>query len=295
MDRIECASRILARAFGYGRAWEARIMYGEGGWQPSGVERTAEVSLGGAMEDDEPSAITDGLPICRETETLQRAGESVSEWLGRPNATNLTPAQRRARAKLTPEQMADLWAWERANPLHKGQQHNPRRPREFEHWKRTRSGAGVRVVRPLHAMDQCALEALAGIPRPLQATLLLYALTDGRHWPTVERHARAVLPVEAHPGIAEGMYRLLKDPAKRQRSRELKMRETDWDAMSLPALRLFESWLDRAAARFMDQLDRPPPVTGGHTDGHRAETWWRPPHCPQPFGADRQRRRGRNR
>jgi hypothetical protein len=263
------------RAFGYGRAWDTRLTHGEDRWQPAS-EVTADLSLGGYMEEEEPSAVSDGLPVCRETETLQRAGESVSAWLGRSDAQTLTPEQRRARAKLSPAQMESLWAWERANPLHKGQQRNPRRPREFEHWKRTRSGQGVQVVRPLHTMDQCAIEALAGIAKPLQSTLLLYALQDGRYWLTVERHARAMLPSEAHAGIPEGMFRLLTDPPKRARAKALKMRETEWDAMSRPALHLFESWIERAAETFMQQLDKPPPITGSQGNGHRAETWWRP-------------------
>jgi hypothetical protein len=275
MDQVECAARILVRAFGYGRAWDTRHTHGEDRWEPA-TEVTVELSLGGQIEEDEPSAASDGLPVCRETETLQRAGESVSAWMGRHDAQTLTREQCRARAKLTPEQKKSLWAWELANPLHKGQQHNPRRPREFEHWKRTRSGPGVQVVRPLHTMDQCAIEALVGIPKPLQSTLLIYALQDGRYWPTVERYACASLPHAAHAGVPEGMFRLLTDPSKRLRAKELRMRETEWDAMSCPALRLFESWIERAANTFLQQLDKAAPVAGTQGNGHLSETWWRP-------------------
>lgn len=278
MDKVECAARILARAFGYGRAWETRYTFGEDQWRPSSDSATAEVALSGQVAEDEPSAVSDGLPVCRETETLQRASDSVSVWLGRPDAEprTLTPEQRRERAKLTPERLEALWAWESANPLAKGQRSNPHRPREFEHWQRTRVGPGVQVIRPKHSMHQCALEALAGIPKPLQSTLLLYALQDGRFWPTIERYARATLPQTAHDGIGEGMYRLLKEPSKKARAQELRMRESTWAAMSDPALRLFESWVERAADAFLLQLDRPAPIAGSHGSGHRAETWWRP-------------------
>lgn len=280
MDKVETAARILARAHGYGRAWDTQYTYGEDRWRPSADTTTAEVTVGGDLEDEESPAITDGLPICKETETLQRASESVSTWLGRQNATELTPEQRKARASLTETQREALWAWERANPLAEGQKANPYRPKEFEHWKRTRSGRGVRVVRPIHSMDQCALEALVGIPKPLQATLLVYALQDARHWETVERYARAVLPEAAHRGIPEGMYRLLKEPSKRTRAKELRMRETEWDSMSRPALRLFEAWVERASTQFLQQLERQPRPSGSHGNGHRTETWWRPPTSP---------------
>lgn len=283
MDNIENAGRVLARGFGYGKSWDARYTFGQENWRPS-VEVTAEVSLGGTWEEDESSAASDGLPVCRETETVQRAGESVSAWLGRPDADprNLTREQHLARAKLSPDEQQTLWAWELANPLNHGQRRNPYRTRELEHWQRTKSGPGVQIVRPMHAMDQCALEALAGIAKPLQSILLLHATNDDRYWPIIERYARAVLPPEAHDGIAEGMFRLLKDPAKKTRAKELRMRVTDWDAMSRPALRLFESWLASASNTFAQQLTRPDPITGTQGNAHRSETWWRPPQTPAP-------------
>ena len=284
MDRVECAGRALARAFGYGCAWDTRHTSGADAWSPMGEAKPRGVRITGTLEDDDASAASDGLPVCRETETLHRAGDSVSAWLGKPDGDPrfLTPEQRRARAKLTPDERASLWDWERANPLTAGQQHNPRRPRELEHWKRTRAGAGVQVVRPLHDMDQCALEALAGISNPLQSILLLSALQDGRYWPTVELFARAVLPNHSHKGIPEGMYRMLTAPAKRSRAKSLGMRETDWDDMSRPALRLFESWLERAADAFLARLDKPLPTAGSQGNGQPSETWWRPP----PVSAD---------
>jgi hypothetical protein len=282
MDKVDLAARILARAFGYGRAWDTRYTYGDDEWLPSPEATTAEVVLGDSLEEVEPCAVSDGLSVCRETETLQRARDSVSAWLGREDAqaADLTREQVKARATLTDAQMRALWTWERAHPLTRRNDRSPYRPREFEHWKRTRAGRGVQVVRPMHGMNQCALEALAGIERPLQATLLVYALQDGSQWPTVERYARAVLPKSAHKGIPEGMYRLLKEPSKRTRAKELRMRVIEWDAMSAPALGLFESWVERAAGLFLQQLERQPRVAGSQSSGHRTETWWRPPACP---------------
>ncbi len=279
MDRVECACRALARAFGYGCAWDTRHTSGTDAWSPMGEAKPRGVRITGTLDENDNSAASDGLPVCRETETLHRAGDSVSTWLGKPDADPrlLTPEQRRARAKLTAAECESLWSWERANPLTAGQQNNPRRPRELEHWKRTRAGLGVQVVRPLHNMDQCALEALAGIPNPLQSILLLSALQEGRYWPTVELYARAALPNGAHKGIPEGMYRLLTSPPKRTRAKSLGMRETVWDDMSRPALRLFESWLDRAADAFLIGLERPAPITGSQGSGQPTETWWRPP------------------
>lgn len=258
MDNVECAGRILARAFGCGRTWDTKYTWGGDHWGSSG-EEPSKMSLGGCVENDDSSPVSDGLTACRETETLERAGDSVSGWLGREGAHQytLSPEQRRARVKLTREEMESLWAWERQNQLNVGQRNNPRRPRELEHWKRTRSGGGVRVVRPIHAMDQDALEALSCIPTPLQDILLLYALQDYSYWPNVERYARAALPPNAHAGIEEGMYRLLKYPPKRARAKEWQLRESEWDAMSRPALQLFESWIARAADKFLQQLERP--------------------------------------
>ena len=279
MDKLECAGRTLARALGYGSAWNAPHAVGEAAWKPAGEARPVGVSLGGVREAEADSAIDDGLPVCRETETLERASGSVSAWLGRPDTLprNLTADQRRERAKRSTERMHELWAWEIANPVTRGQTNNPRRPREYEHWKRTKSGAGVQVVRPLHRMNQCALEALAGLPTPLQATLQLYATGDARQWPVVERYARACLQVAHHAGIAEGMFRLLTHPTARTRAKALRMREFEWNAKSLPALRLFESWAARAADAFLLALDSPLPMTGSQGSGHRTETWWRPP------------------
>lgn len=284
MDRVECAGRALARAFGYGCAWDTRHTSGADAWSPKGEAEPCGVRFTGTLEDDDASAASDGLPLCRETETLHRAGDSVSTWLGKQNAApnRLTPDQRRARAKLTPAERASLWAWERANPLTDGDDRDPRRPREFEHWKRTRAGAGVQVVRPLHNMDQCALEALASIPNPLQSVLLLFALQDGRYWSTVELYARAALPTSWHKGIPEGMFRLLTSPAKRTRAKALGMRETDWDDMSRPALMLFESWLERAADAFLMELERPAPITGSQGNGQPSEAWWRQPDMSAP-------------
>jgi hypothetical protein len=67
MDKVETAARVLARAFGYGRAWDTQYTYGEDQWQPSPEETTAEVALDGSLEGDELCAISDGLPVCRET------------------------------------------------------------------------------------------------------------------------------------------------------------------------------------------------------------------------------------
>lgn len=276
MDNLEIAGRMLAHAFGYGTAWQARYVQSAGEWAPVRESRPAGVSLGGQLEEDAGSAIADGLPICRESETLERASDSVSAWLGRQDAHDPSPNQRRERAKLGPEKCAELWAWELANPLSKGQSANPYRPREYDHWKRTRSGAGVQVVRPMHQMHQCSLEALAGIPKPLQATLMLYATGDAAHYATAARFAHACLPLCDTEAMAEGMFRLLTCPSKRARSKERRMRESDWDEWSRPAFQLFQSWAQRAADAFLAALDKPPPTAGSQADGRRAETWWRP-------------------
>lgn len=261
MDNAECAARILARAFGYGQAWEARLV--------------------NVPADDSPALAPDGLAVCHEAKTLERTGDSVSVWLGRQGAQDwqLTPEQRQARATLPPEERERLWAWERANPLAKGQQANPYRPREFDRWV---SAKAVQIMRPLNAMDTCALEALAGIPKPLQATLLLYALQDGRHWPTVETYARATLPASAHVGIPEGMFRLLVGRSVDSRARALKMRRADYVEMTTPALHLFEDWLQRASETFLAALDRPPPPAGSQGNAHTTQEWLRPPEMPAP-------------
>lgn len=294
MDKVEQVARILARTFGYGTAWEAHVTSGADTWMPEAEGMPAAVRLTGSLEDDAQATVSDGLPVCRETETVERAGDSVSAWIGRQNAPEhfLTATQRRARAKLTPERCAELWAWEAANPLNLGQRGNPHSPREFEHWQRTQHGAGVHVARPQVRLNESALVALAALAKPLQATLLLYALGEERHWTTAQRYARACLPGVADDDIAEGMLRLLTEPSKRQRAKERTMRETEWDTRSLPALRLFESWLERAAAGFMQRLEGPEPITGSQGDGLPAETWWHPERLSAdvrggPFGVSK--------
>jgi hypothetical protein len=93
--------------------------------------------------------------------------------------------------------------------------------------------------------------ALAGLDKPLQAILQVYALTDGRHWPTVERYARAALPKSAHAGIAEAMFRVLVHASHRDSAKRLRMRETDYKDMIRPALALFDRWLWLAADEFI--------------------------------------------
>lgn len=259
MDSVERASRILARAYGYGSAWEARISFDDEArdtWLPLGEETPAQLRIDGQVDDEAASAISDALPVFVESETLERAGDSVSVWIGRPNAPlrSLSRSQRTARSKLTPEQCAELWEWEAANPLNAGQRDNPRRPREHDHWKRTRYRRGVQIIRPRHRIDICALGALAGLPKPLQAMLLLYATGDPAQWAIVQRFARARLPEVADDALSEGMYRLLVNPAKKARAKELRMRETEWDAHSRPALQIYIEWLDCAANLFLGRL-----------------------------------------
>jgi len=174
MEKVEAAARIIARAFGHGCAWDTRVTHGEDAWQPTKVDRTPTVRLGAHVEDEPPSAVSDSLPVCRETEALERASDSASGWLGRRDAdpSSLSPEQRRARSRTPLALQEAAWEWERANPLCKGQQANPHRPREFEHWNRTRAGAGVQVVRPLHAFPESAMAALTGIAKPMRSALL---------------------------------------------------------------------------------------------------------------------------
>lgn len=278
MDKVECAGRILARALGYGRPWSADIDSGSSNWRPVGEATPSAIVISAMLDDDPEPSTGDDLPVCRESETTERAGDSVSAFIGRRGTreARLTPEQRKARAKLSPDQCEELWGWEQANPLHAGQQGNPRRPRELEHWKRGQSGAGVRVVRPRHRMDTCSLRACAGLPKPLEAILTLYATGDVRQWEVVLRYARACLRGIEDDAIAEGMLRLLTEPAKRTRAKECGMRESAWDRWSIPALRLFDSWLERAADAFLSALERESPMGRSDGDALRSETWWHP-------------------
>lgn len=123
--------------------------------------------------------------------------------------------------------------------------------------KRVRHVVGPRstAVTPQVGPSDRAMIALAGIDKDLQSILMVYALTDDRHWPTVERYARKRLPQAAHAGIEEAMFRILKYASHRERAKHLRMRETAYVDMIRPALCLFDDCLHRAADEFLSRYD----------------------------------------
>lgn len=217
MDNLERAGRVLAQAFGYGSSWHPNNSYGtERAWNPDGGEKTRRVQLGGKFETDR---ISDHhiLPIRKE---VRRASEKRE-----PSIPGVSELKR--------------WSG------------------EYLDWDKDRKrvrhvvGPKATAITPQVGPSDRAMIALAGIDKPLQSILMVYALTDGRHWPPVERYARERLPQSAHAGIEEAMFRVLKCASHRGRAKHLRMRETAYVDMIRPALCLFDDCLHRAADEFM--------------------------------------------
>lgn len=223
MDNVEIASLILARAFGYGQAWHSDKDFGTArNWIPE--PRATEENLNA----EDTSEVTIGPRIVEKT---IRADDSLP----------ILKAVRRSSEKR--EKHID------------GVREFKRWSRERIPWDRQVVGPRPTSITPKVDSSERAMIALAGLARPLQAILRLYATTDSTHWPLIERCAREALPKHAHGGIAEAMYRLLVHASHRASAKRLRMGETDYKAMIRPALALFEWWLSRAADDFMAQYD----------------------------------------
>lgn len=217
MDNLECAGRILARAFGYGSSWHPDKNFDmDRPWTRDGGEKTRRVQLGGTFEERIPEA-ANAMPIRKvvrmSSEKRDAPVSGVSEfkkWSG------------------------EYLDWDNAT-------------------KRVRHVVGQRAtaVTPKVGPRDRAMIALAGIDKPLQSILMVYSLMDGRHWPTVQRYARAALPNADHTGIDEAMFRILRKGSDESRAKHYKMRRIDYVAMIQPAERLLESWLERASAEYL--------------------------------------------
>ncbi len=264
MDKLERAGRILARAFGCGDVWNPDREFGKRcDWRQE-KDTTPSIRLGGVIRREMPES-DESLSILRETTTVERARDSVTAWLGNENALpqQLTREQRIARAKYTPEQLAEMWEWEARNPLTAGvRRTSANKPRELEKWaseripwKRNYVGGVATAIYPKVSPCEQALIALAGLPKPLQSILLMYALERGEHWPIIETCARSVLPASAHRGIMEAMYRILRKSSDAERARRYHMRRSDYVAAVRPAHALLEQWLRHAADSFAGRFE----------------------------------------
>lgn len=213
MDKVECAGRILARALGYGSAWHADKDFGS---ERNWSRETGERTRRvrlGGRFEADIPEIGDSLPIRKEVRLSSENRDSPIRGV---------PEFKRLSGERIP-------------------------------WNRQIVGPQASAITPRLEAGTRAMIALAGLDRPLQAILLLYATTDGTHWPMVERYATAVLPGAAHAGVAEAMFRVLAKASHKDRAKQLRMRETAYIEMIRPALTLFERWLWRAADEFASQ------------------------------------------
>lgn len=219
MDNLERAGRILARAFGYGSSWHPDNNFDmERPWSRDGGEKTRRVQLGGMFEEE--------IPEADNTLSIRKAVRISSE-------KREAPVPGVSEFKKWSGEYLD---WDNAK-------------------KRVRHVVGPRsnAVTPKVGPRDRTMIALAGIDKPLQAILMVYALTDGRYWPRVDQYARGQLAESDRAGIAEAMFRILKHATHRERAKILRMRETSYVEMIRPALCLFDSTLSRAGGEFMSR------------------------------------------
>lgn len=228
MDNLERAGLILAQAFGYGQSW--RALYDAGtarDWTPEprateenpDAEDTPEIAFGPWIIEGE-SHSDESLPILK---AVRRSSEKRETHI-----QGVSEFKRWSRERIP---------WERDKI-------GPRRPT---------------AIIPKVESSERAMIALAGLDKPQQAILRVYALMDGAHWPTVESCARAALPESEHEGIEEAMFRLLVHASHRDRAMRFCMGETAYKAMIRPAMALFDGWLWCAADAYMacyDDADR---------------------------------------
>lgn len=211
MDNLERAGRILAQAFGHGSSWHADKDFGTARAWNRETGERTRRVKLGGTIEADIPEMGDSLPIRREVRLSSDSRE----------------------APINGVRELKRWSGERTP------------------WNRQIFGPHATAVTPKVDTSARAMIALAGLDKPLQAILQVYALTDGRHWPTVERYARAALPKSAHAGIAEAMFRVLVHASHRDSAKRLRMRETDYKDMIRPALALFDRWLWRAADEFI--------------------------------------------
>lgn len=217
MENLERAGRVLAQAFGYGSSWHPDKSFGtERAWNREGGEKTRRVQLGGKFEEETRSA-DHILPIRREVRL---------------------PSENR---ELSLSGVSEFKRWSG----------------EYLDWDKDRKrvrhvvGPKATAVTPQVGPSDRAMIALAGVDKPLQSMLMVYAMTDGRHWPLVEQYARKRLPQSAHAGIEEAMFRILQSTSHRERAKHMRMRETAYVDMIRPAYCLFDDCLHQAADQFM--------------------------------------------
>lgn len=213
MDNLECAGRILAQAFGYGSSWHPDRNFGTGRAWNPDGGEKTRRVQLGGTFEEDAPEADDTLSIRRE---VRRSSE-------------------KREAHVDGVRELKRWSGERIP------------------WNRQIIGPKVTAITPKVGASTRAMIALAGIGRPLQSMLLLYATVEGKHWPPVEKYARLRLPQADQAGIEEAMFRVLKHASHRERAKRLRMRETDYKQMIRPALALFDESLGRAADEYMDR------------------------------------------
>ena len=146
-------------------------------------------------------------------------------------------------------------------------------------WSRAGGVAALPSFRP----DHDAVAAMSHVEAVPAALLRVYALQAWHDWPLVERAALVVITGKAsREAVCDAMGRILWRVAavsQDERAKQLRMRASDYRALTRDAGRLLWRWLNRAASQLLAAMKGTGESnhrTRSDPCGSRAETWWHP-------------------